>query len=128
MQIELSKNIIIPGDPRTKKNSMRIITNRKTGRPFPIPSKAFMQYQKDAGWFLKPWGIDEPVNLKCVYYMRTKRKVDLTNLNSAICDILVHHKVMADDDSKIVVSMDGSRVKYDKDNPRVEIEITETER
>ena len=117
-------NITILGDPRTKKNSPRLIWIK--GFPKIIPSKAFVQYQKDCGWQLKKnIGIDYPINLKCVYYMKTKRKVDLTNLNSSICDILVYYKVIADDNSKIVVSMDGSRVRYDKSNPRVEIEILE---
>ncbi|QRN86834.1 RusA family crossover junction endodeoxyribonuclease [Clostridia bacterium] len=117
----------IPGDPRTKKNSSQILRNRRTGKPFVAPSKAYAQYQRDCGWHLKSLFIDEPVNLKCTYYMRTRRKVDLTNLNSAICDVLVHHKVIKDDDSKIIVAMDGSRVRYDKENPRVEIEITRIE-
>lgn len=109
--------ITIPGDPRTKKNSSQILKNRRTGKPFVAPSKAYARYQADCGYFLQPLGIDEPVNLKCTYYMKTRRKVDLTNLNSSACDILVHHGVIQDDDSKIIVAMDGSRVKYDKENP-----------
>ena len=57
--------------------------------------------------------------------MPTKRRVDLTNLMEATHDILVHCGVLADDNSKIIVSVDGSRVEYDKNNPRTEIEITE---
>lgn len=37
--------------------------------------------------------------------------------------MLVHHKVISDDNSGIVCSHDGSRVYYDKENPRTEIEI-----
>lgn len=51
--------------------------------------------------------------------------MDLVNLLEATCDILVHYRVLEDDNSKIVVSHDGSRVLYDKENPRVEIWITE---
>lgn len=68
--------------------------------------------------------INQPVNLKCVYYMQTRRRVDLLNLLEATCDILVDAGVLEDDNCKIVVSHDGSRVLYDKSNPRVEIEIT----
>ena len=57
--------------------------------------------------------------------MRTHRRVDLVNLLEATCDILVDANVIADDNSGIVAGHDGSRVKYDKDNPRVEITITE---
>jgi Holliday junction resolvase RusA-like endonuclease len=59
--------------------------------------------------------------------MQTRRKVDLTNLLNAINDILVKYEILADDNSSIVFSMDGSRVFYDKENPRTEITITEVE-
>jgi Holliday junction resolvase RusA-like endonuclease len=112
--------------PVTKKNSQQIVVNPKTKRPFIIPSSQYKQYLKDSGWFIpcpaKP--IDYPVNVKAIYYMPTKRKVDLTNLHEALHDILVHYKVLTDDNSGVVYSTDGSRVKYDKENPRTEIEIT----
>lgn len=56
-----------------------------------------------------------------------KRKVDLANLIEATCDILVKAGVLADDNSHIVAAHDGSRVDYDKKNPRVEIWIEEME-
>ena len=36
----------VKGKPITKKNSMRIVSNRKTGKPFPIPSKAYEAYNR----------------------------------------------------------------------------------
>lgn len=57
--------------------------------------------------------------------MKTKRKVDLTNLLSGTMDCLVAAGVIEDDNCKIAYSHDGSYVCYDKENPRVEIEITE---
>ena len=86
--------ITIPISPRTKKNSSRIITVK--GRPMIIPSKLFVDYQKACEPFIpkiKPI-IDFPINLKCVYYMPTKRKVDLNNLLEATTDMLVHYKVL----------------------------------
>ena len=71
--------------------------------------------------------IDYPVNVKTVFYMQSRRKVDLANLNSAIHDILVDAHVLADDNRDIVASTDQSRVYYDKEHPRVEIEITPLE-
>lgn len=113
------------GRPYTKKNSSRIIT-----QPFPrlLPSKNFTQYEKDClrqiiGKYKQE--IDKPINLKCVYYMPTKHRVDLVNLLEATCDILVSARVLKDDNSSIVVSHDGSKVLYDKENPRAEIEIEE---
>lgn len=68
--------------------------------------------------------ITQQVNIKAVYYMPTKRRVDLCNLHEALCDVLVKYGILEDDNSKIVFSMDGSFVDYDKENPRTEIEIT----
>lgn len=117
--------IIIPIAPRTKKNSMMIVINPKTKRPFLMPSKLYRDYEKECGRYIQKMDnpIDYPVNVKCVYYMPTKRKVDLTNLMEASHDMLVHYGVLSDDNSNIIVSVDGSRVYYDKENPRCEIEI-----
>lgn len=111
--------------PTTKKNHSRIVT--RGNRPMVIPSKQYQEYEKAAGWFLRPLGIDYPVNVKAVYYMPTRRRVDLINLHSALHDVLVKHGVVVDDNCRIIVSTDGSRVEYDKDNPRTEVEISEVE-
>ena len=109
-----------------KKNSQQIIINKATGRPMIIQSKRYREYEKECGWFIQGKGekINEPVTVKCLFYMPTKRRVDLTNLLNAILDILVKYEVIADDNSNIVYSVDGSRVLYDKENPRCEITIT----
>lgn len=116
----------IPGNPITKKNSQRIIRTH-SGRPFLLPSKQFKEYEETAKLFIKASDepIKDPVNVKCLYFMKTRRKVDLTNLLEATDDILVNCGVLEDDNSQIVASHDGSRVFYDKDNPRVEITIEE---
>lgn len=122
--------LIIMGDPKTKKNSQQIYTNRSTGKPFISQSKAYKAYAKDFLLQVPPMakvGIDCPVKVTCIYYRATKHRVDLTNLLAATHDLLVEAGVLADDNCKIVVSVDGSRVMHDKDNPRVEIEITEEE-
>lgn len=120
--------IILYGEPRTKKNSARILKSRSGGR-FVAPSAAFEEYQTGCLWHIcaphEP--ISARVNVRCVYYMATRRKVDLANLIEATCDILVKAGVLADDNSRIVAAHDGSRVDYDKQNPRVEIWIEEME-
>ena len=119
---------VICGCPATKKNSSQILINNKTGKRFVAPSKAYHEYEKVAGDYLVPLPtkpIDSHVNVKCVYYMPNKRRVDLANLISATCDILTHYGVIEDDNSNIVVSHDGSRVLYDKEHPRAEITISE---
>lgn len=114
----------IRGDPRTKKNSQRIIIAGR--RRIIKPSAQYEAYAEAAAWQLprlkEP--ISEPVNIRCVYYMATRRKVDLVNLMESTLDILVAGRVIADDNSNIAVSHDGSRVEYDKSNPRAEITIT----
>lgn len=123
---EVIYQAMIPINPRTKKNSQQIMINNKTRAPFIAQNEKYKEYEKDAGWFLKklPRPISEPVNVKCVFYRKDERRCDLTNLLEAIDDILVKYKVLADDNFKIIVSHDGSRVYVDRDRPRTEIEIT----
>ena len=109
------------GNPRTKKNSSQIVKCR--GRYMIIPSKLYKDYEKECLPSCEERMISAPVNLRCVYYMATRRRVDLVNLLEATQDILVKGKVITDDNSQIIVSVDGSRVDYDKQNPRVEIYI-----
>lgn len=125
--------MIIPLPPITKKNSQRIIQRYMPSKgksvPMIIPSAKYTAYEKECGWFIKEKGknIDYPVNVKALYYMPTRRRVDLTNLHEALHDILVKYEVLADDNSNIIVATDGSRVLYDKDNPRTEVIITKME-
>lgn len=115
--------ITIQLNPVTKKNSQQIIKIKN--RYMIIPSKQYKQYEKEVKQFMPDIEtINYPVNVKCLYYMKTKRKVDLNNLLEATTDVLVKYKVLEDDNSNIVASHDGSRVYYDKDNPRTEIFIT----
>lgn len=117
---------LVPVNPRTKKNNQKIIKNPKTGALMIIQNDRYKQFEKDAGWFLKKPAspISEPINIKCVFYRDSRRRVDLTNLLEAIDDILVKYKIIADDNFEIIRGHDGSRVFVDKDNPRVEIEIS----
>lgn len=124
-------NITIPLNPIPKKNNTKIITNRATGKPMVIQSDRYRQYEKDSALFLRKHSrrdpIEEPVNLKCLFYRKDRRPIDLVNLLEAIQDILVKYDILRDDNSKIVASTDGSRVLYDKENPRTEIYIERSE-
>lgn len=120
--------ITIPVQPVTKKNSQEIHKSKATGRRFIAPSSKYKSYAAECGFYLpRIETIDEPVNIKCLFYMGTRRRCDLTNLLEAIDDILVSFGILADDNYKIVWSHDGSRVYYDKENPRTEIYITSAE-
>ena len=116
------------GPPRTKKNSQRVFRLPSGGTRI-APSAAYVQYEWDCLRQLPPPSrpLAGPVNVKCLYFMPTRRRVDLTNLLEATDDILVRAGVLADDCATIVAAHDGSRVLLDRKRPRVEITITEME-
>lgn len=119
--------IIIPINPVTKKNSQRIV-GFGSRHPRILPSKAYVKYEKDCRPFLiglSHLQIDKPVNVKALYFRATKHRVDLCNLHEALCDVLVTYGIVKDDNIKIIASMDGSRVYYDKSFPRTEVYIEE---
>lgn len=115
----------IPLAPISKKNSQQILTNRTTGKPFIMPSQKYKDYESAALWYIpRVSTIDYAVNVKCLFYMPTLRRVDLTNLLEAIDDVLVKAGLLADDSFTVIESHDGSRVLYSKENPRTEVYIT----
>lgn len=121
---------IISLPPITKKNSQQILTNHRTGKPFIAPSRQYKKYEQQAMWYLTPKPkapLSGRYRVATVFYMPTRRKVDLTNLMEAAHDTLVAAKILADDNNTIIASVDGSRVLYDKSNPRTEIFIEEQE-
>lgn len=118
-------NFVIDVIPRTKKNSNRIVkigNKRKV-----ISSKQYEEFEKECIYKLdnklKQLCIDKPINIRAVFYMDTKRRVDITNLLNALDDMLVKAGVIKDDNRNIVASHDGSLVLYDKARPRIVIEI-----
>ena len=127
----------LPGDPRTKKNHMTIAG---TGPLCPVCRKPRDQHIRQ-GHAHDAWAeaalrhihpipaepIDYPVHIMVMSYMATRRRVDGLNLLAAVDDLLVHAGVLQDDNAHIVISHDGSRVCYDRENPRTEIYITEAE-
>lgn len=115
--------LVIPINPVTKKNHSQVVMIN--GRPMVLPSKPYKEFEKACKEYIPVMEqpIDYPINLKCHYYMQTRRKCDITNLLQATCDILVKYGVLEDDNYTIVASTDGTRVFYDKENPRTEIYI-----
>lgn len=118
----------LPLRPVTKKNSGQIVM--RGSYPILLPSKQYLQFEKDAMPYfvhvLNETGvINYPVNMQCYFYMETHRKVDLCNLLNAVDDAMVKSGLILDDNRDIIAGHDGSRVFYDKLNPRIEITITE---
>lgn len=127
MSSDVVYEVVIPIEPRSKKNSQQICINSRTKRPFVKQNDKYIKFEKDCGFFLKhkpPAPIDYPVNVKCVFYRSTRIRCDLVNLEEAILDVLTRYEIIADDNFNIVATMDGSTVLIDKDNPRIEITIT----
>ena len=125
MELKFTINL----NPVTKKNSGRIAYRRlSNGKQTPIilPSEAYERYERQCVEFM-PFvdTIECRVNVKAVFYMSTHRIVDLPNLQEALLDVLVHYGILKDDNSRIVATMDGSYVDYDKENPRTEVTITD---
>lgn len=116
----------IPIAPITKKNHQQIVWVK--GRPMVLPSAQYRKYEKACEPYIPTeWRVDTRCNVEAVFYMPTRRRVDLVNLQEALLDILVKYGLLADDNCNIVASMNGSRVEYDKENPRTEVVICQTE-
>lgn len=122
----------IPVHPVSKKNSQQIITLKtKYGksRNIIIPSKKYKEFEAECMPFLfqvktQAGVVDFPINMAVSFYVSKKLKYDLTNLLEAIDDAAVKSGFIADDNRDIIAGHDGSRVFYDKLNPRIEIKIT----
>lgn len=114
--------IVIQGQPRTKKNSSRIAF--RGNKRVLLPSKAYEQYEKVALIQLaRVQAVHGPISVMCRYYLQNRAHwPDLVGLLQATSDILQEAKVI--DDDKYIVNYDGSMIAgLDKDNPRVEIII-----
>lgn len=114
--------IVIQGQPRTKKNSSRIalINNKRVL----LPSKAFKEYEKVAFMQLaRVKAVNGPVSVLCRYYLQNRAHwPDLVGLLQATSDILQAAGVI--DNDKYIVNYDGSKIAgIDKDRPRAEITI-----
>lgn len=118
--------LVIMGPPRTKKTSNRVVTRKRDGRKFVLPSAANVNWTFSAVCQLRtqsvvPPQLDIPLNL-CALIYREKNIGDTIGFLQAICDALETAGIVKND--KWIVSFDGSRPLKDKDNPRVEIELT----
>lgn len=114
--------IVILGQPRTKKNGSRIalINNKRVL----LPSKAFKEYEKVALMQLaRVQAVHGPIAARCCYYLQNRAHwPDLVGLLQATSDILQVAGVI--DDDKYIVNYDGSKIAgIDKDRPRAEITI-----
>lgn len=117
-------NITLKGRIPSKKNSKRIIGR---GRPMLISSKAYQEWEAGQLIYLRSLNLSkgiEKASIKVVFYMPDNRKADLSNKFESIADLLVKAGILVDDSwqclSPVLLVCEG----VDKENPRVELELT----
>lgn len=112
----------------TKKNHRPIF--RAGGRPFIGKSQSLKDAEEFIYWRLVDQktrndiraAINIPVQVTFLFYRKTHRKCDLSNLYELPQDALQKTGILADD--SLIESHDGSRKLYDRENPRTVIIIT----
>jgi Holliday junction resolvase RusA-like endonuclease len=124
--------LTILGAPRTKKNSGIITTHG--AHPRILPSPQFSAWNRIAQMQIRQWQwdgkgplirpIEYPINVSAAFY-RDKLTGDAVGYYQALADALEEGQIVEND--RLIVSWDGSRLKKDSKNPRIEIEITEAE-
>lgn len=118
--------LVVPGIPRTKKNSGRIVP--RGGRHILLPSEAWQLWCDAVAPLLRSSmlrsglaPIAEPVNCAALFY-RDALRGDACGFYQGLADLLQHGGVVSDD--KHIVSWDGSRLLKDSARPRVELVLT----
>ena len=107
-----------------KKNSKRVVPNSKK----PIGSKRWKDYEcwarthlrmqhKDAILEAKP----HTLHVKAIYYCPDRRFPDTSGMHETVGDLL---EGIVYKNDLCVDSWDGSRVRLDRKNPRIEIEVS----
>ena len=123
----MSIKFTIPIKCRTKKNHGQII-HTKTGKHIMLPSPQYKEFEKEVVKYVEAeFGNIEPIdfkcNLKCIFYKDRNYQSDLVGYLQAIQDALVKAGLLKDDNTNIVNTVNGSEVRHDKNNPRIEVEI-----
>ena len=118
--------LIVPGPPRTKKNSGRIVP--RGGRHIILPSEAWQTWCNAvvpqlraalARSGVRP--IERPVNCAALFY-RDAARGDAVGFYQGLADLLQHAGAVKDD--KWITAWDGSRLLKDASRPRVELVLT----
>ena len=117
----------------SKKNSKRILFNRKTRKPFVAQSEnssrssnAIAILLRDAkirkAWFAMIAGVPVPYRLNIKIYRSTKRRFDYVNIVQGLLDVMVKLKYLPDDSADIVIPV-FHPFEVDKLHPRVRLWI-----
>jgi len=82
------------------------------------------------GWLnecpkLPELNIDYPVSLSYTMHFKTTHERDIANFEKLATDYLVSQGVLSDDNWRIVQEVNIKLGSFDKDNPRLEVDISE---
>jgi Holliday junction resolvase RusA-like endonuclease len=118
----------VPGIPRTKKNSPRIVRIGNFNKI--LPSKAYLDWEKAAILHLTPHlaklrdilPLECPVNCSATFY-RDANRGDACNYYQALADMLEKAGVIRDDVQ--IEQWDGSRLTKSDTYPRIEVLLEE---
>lgn len=126
--LELIYSITLHGMPPSKKNSKRIVKNRRTKKPMLISSENYKQWEGRATCNMaleSDWNrlglIDYPVKVSIQFDPKDKRRRDLSNMAEGVLDCLVDAKVLADDNYNIARILELYKTDYETDNVIVRI-------
>lgn len=120
--------MVILGNVPSKKNSKRIVYNKKTKKPFIISSKIHGDWHEEAiPQMQQQWSdyriTEYPVQITMTFYWRDLRRHDLDNGVATILDALKDAGVIEDDHAVLVNKITAVYGGKDKDNPRCIIDI-----
>ena len=120
--------LVLSGTTPSKKNSKRIVHNKRTGKPIIISSERHNDWEKQVieevtEQFKGLRVTNYPIQIACKLFYKTRTKRDLDNQLSSILDVLKKAGVIEDDNmnyvNKIIVEFGG----FDKENPRAEVTL-----
>ena len=120
----------------SKKNSKRIITNRRTHRPMIVSSEKAKEMENDmvkqfSNQYHNIFPIDipfatingKPLKVEISIWQKDKTRRDLDNQATSILDALVAGGVIVDDSVNIIQELTVKMMGIDKERPRARIEI-----
>lgn len=121
--------LIYHGEVLSKKNSKQIIYNRRTGHPMLVSNKSSLLNEKALTEAFR-WQIDEdvfdcPVEVRLKVWLKDRRRRDGDNQYTMVQDALVEAGLLEDDDYKHIPKHSVELMGYDKEDPRIEVEIIE---
>lgn len=126
-------HLVVRGAPRTKKTSNQIWRAKK-GRRIIVPSQAWLLWVATASirWYTADeapqlWPrparplLDWRVNV-CATFFRDADRGDAVGYYQGLADLLERFGIVPND--RLFVSWDGSTLRVDRDEPRVEVTLT----